>query len=227
MLSPSSATGAILDPGLCAPDQNRFTLRIDNPYFPLPVGQRWVLLGEEEGELTGLRITVLDQTASFYGGAVRRGSLRSSTGWTRTEMVASIDGRSSSRPRRITSPRRKTAPFAISGRKSTSTRAVSWSAMRAHGGPTHPEMLPASSCLPNQNRAWSSSRKSHPASRWTARRSSAEPASVCPPGRSTTRSACGMSTCSMEVWTTSHYARGVGLVIDGPLQLLRYRQESD
>jgi hypothetical protein len=48
-----------LDPSLCAPVINRFTLRIDNPYFPLQEEQRSVLQGEEDGELIGLRITVL------------------------------------------------------------------------------------------------------------------------------------------------------------------------
>jgi hypothetical protein len=45
----SAATSPPLDPALCAPDANAFTLTIDNPYFPLPVGQQWVYSGKEQG----------------------------------------------------------------------------------------------------------------------------------------------------------------------------------
>jgi hypothetical protein len=54
-----------LDPALCAPSENTFSLDINNPYFPLPVGQRWVYLGREQGETIGLRITVLNRTETF------------------------------------------------------------------------------------------------------------------------------------------------------------------
>jgi hypothetical protein len=70
MLAPSAARGVDLDLALCAPDQNGFTLTIDNDFFPLPVGRRWVLLGEENGETIGLRKTVLDQEVSFFEGTV-------------------------------------------------------------------------------------------------------------------------------------------------------------
>jgi hypothetical protein len=53
----------------CDPDRHRFTLDIDNPYHPLPVGQRWVLGGVEEAETLGLRITVLDATEPMIVGA--------------------------------------------------------------------------------------------------------------------------------------------------------------
>jgi hypothetical protein len=75
MVAPATVTGAPspalpLDPALCAPDQNTFSLTIDNPYFPLPVGQQWVYSGREQGEAVGLQITVLDQTETlrFRGG---------------------------------------------------------------------------------------------------------------------------------------------------------------
>ena len=57
-----------LDLALCAPDQNTFTLVIDNAYFPLSVGDQWVLTGKEQGQTIGLRITVLDATESLYRG---------------------------------------------------------------------------------------------------------------------------------------------------------------
>jgi len=69
-VAPTMAGDKQLDLRLCAPDQNRFTLDIDNDFFPLPVGQRWVLSGEDEGQTIGLRITVLDATEPFYGGKV-------------------------------------------------------------------------------------------------------------------------------------------------------------
>jgi hypothetical protein len=49
----------------CDPDRRGFTIDVDNPYYPLPVGQRLILTGIEEGENLGLRITVLDQTATM------------------------------------------------------------------------------------------------------------------------------------------------------------------
>lgn len=73
LLAPTSVTagmkpGQELDLELCDPRENTFSLVIDNRYFPLPVGQRWVYQGEEEGETIGLRITVLNQTESFSFG---------------------------------------------------------------------------------------------------------------------------------------------------------------
>jgi hypothetical protein len=70
LVAPASVIGAPspamqLDPALCAPDQNTFSLTIDNPYFPLPVDQQWVYSGKEQGETIGLQITVLDQTETF------------------------------------------------------------------------------------------------------------------------------------------------------------------
>jgi hypothetical protein len=75
LLAPQSGSGASttpLDPALCAPSQNTFTLAIDNAYFPLPVGQQWAYTGREQGDTLGLRITVLDQTEEFrFGGGLR------------------------------------------------------------------------------------------------------------------------------------------------------------
>lgn len=71
--SPTATVGApspgtTLDPALCAPGENMFSTTIDNTYFPLPVGQQWVYQGKEGGETIGLRITVLDATETFYNG---------------------------------------------------------------------------------------------------------------------------------------------------------------
>jgi hypothetical protein len=59
-----------LDPALCAPGQT-FSLNINNPYFPLPVGRVWTYSGKEQGETIGLRISVLDETERFYSGQGR------------------------------------------------------------------------------------------------------------------------------------------------------------
>lgn len=64
----SGAEGTNLDPALCGPGENSFTLAIDNSFFPLPAGQRWVYTGKEQGRSMGLQITVLDATESFYRG---------------------------------------------------------------------------------------------------------------------------------------------------------------
>ena len=71
LLAPTMAVGGKttqLDLALCAPDENTFNLDIDNPFFPLPVGQQWIYSGQEQGQTIGLQITVLDATESFYSG---------------------------------------------------------------------------------------------------------------------------------------------------------------
>jgi hypothetical protein len=74
LLNPATTLGAkgtVLDPALCDPATNTFSLTIDNGYFPLPVGQQWVLGGQDQGESIGLRITVLDQEERFRFGSAR------------------------------------------------------------------------------------------------------------------------------------------------------------
>jgi hypothetical protein len=68
-LGPSPISGAgesKLDPALCAPGRNTFTLAIDNGYFPLRVGQRWAYTGSERGGRVGLQITVLGATVRLF-----------------------------------------------------------------------------------------------------------------------------------------------------------------
>jgi hypothetical protein len=69
MLSPDPARSAPttqLPLSLCAPTTNTFTTDVTNPFFPLPVGQQWVLVGKEGSQNIGLQITVLSGTESFY-----------------------------------------------------------------------------------------------------------------------------------------------------------------
>jgi hypothetical protein len=71
--SPMATIGApspdnTLDPALCAPRENTFTTTIDNTYFPLPAGQQWVYQGRERGETIGLQITVLNATETLFSG---------------------------------------------------------------------------------------------------------------------------------------------------------------
>lgn len=72
LLAPTSVLAAKptteLDPSLCAPGENTFSLVIDNDFFPLSVGQQWVLQGKEQGQTIGLRITVLDETKTLFSG---------------------------------------------------------------------------------------------------------------------------------------------------------------
>lgn len=69
VLYPIGAMGATTLPlSLCSPGQT-FSPNVTNPYYPLPARRQVVLTGEDEGELTSLRITVKG-TARFYGGAV-------------------------------------------------------------------------------------------------------------------------------------------------------------
>jgi hypothetical protein len=66
-----SAQAQTLDLALCDPRQHTFTTNIDNQFFPLPVGQRWIYSGKEQGETIGLRITVLNETETFRFGGTR------------------------------------------------------------------------------------------------------------------------------------------------------------
>jgi hypothetical protein len=69
--SMSASPGTELDPALCAPDQNTFSLTIHNSYFLLSVDQQWIYQGKDQGQTIGLRITVLDATETFYSGRLR------------------------------------------------------------------------------------------------------------------------------------------------------------
>lgn len=53
----------LMDIGVCDPDSGTFTSDIDNPYFPLPVGQQIVL----EGGGLLVRITSLDEVRTVAG----------------------------------------------------------------------------------------------------------------------------------------------------------------
>ena len=55
-----------LDPALCAPGQAGFTLD-SHPYFPMVVGNQWFYEGEEDGATVQLQVTVLDETRIIDG----------------------------------------------------------------------------------------------------------------------------------------------------------------
>lgn len=60
--------GGELDLAVCDPATGGpFTSTIDNPFFPLAVGQVWELEGTDQGALVHLTITVLDQTEVVAG----------------------------------------------------------------------------------------------------------------------------------------------------------------
>ena len=63
----NSASAQTLDISLCAPGTNSFTLNINNTFFPLPAGQQWVLIGKEQGEQIGFQVSVLG-TEPLYSG---------------------------------------------------------------------------------------------------------------------------------------------------------------
>jgi hypothetical protein len=50
-----------LDIVVCDPSAGPFSLDIDNPFLPLPVGSVTVLEGEEEGETVRVQVSVLDE----------------------------------------------------------------------------------------------------------------------------------------------------------------------
>jgi hypothetical protein len=57
----------LASPRACDPDATTFTVDIDNPFFPLPVGQQVVLEGEEGGQHLLVRITALDEIETVVG----------------------------------------------------------------------------------------------------------------------------------------------------------------
>lgn len=67
----SFADAKELDLALCAPEQNSFSVDIDNEFLPLQLGRQWALVGEDEGRTIGLQITVLDEAETFYRGSAK------------------------------------------------------------------------------------------------------------------------------------------------------------
>ncbi len=61
--SKASSFENLMDIGVCDPDTGTFTSEVDNPYFPLPVGQQVVL----EGGGVLVRITPLDEVRTVAG----------------------------------------------------------------------------------------------------------------------------------------------------------------
>jgi hypothetical protein len=57
----------LMDTNSCDADASMFTLDIDNPFFPLPVGHRVVLEGVEFGGRLLVRITALDEVETVSG----------------------------------------------------------------------------------------------------------------------------------------------------------------
>jgi hypothetical protein len=57
----------MLDIEVCDPSSGQFSVTIDNPYFPLPVGQRTVLEGSDFFNDFLVRITVLDEVETVAG----------------------------------------------------------------------------------------------------------------------------------------------------------------
>ncbi len=53
-------------------DPAEFTTEIDNPYWPMPVGSRWVYREEEDGEILRVVVTVTDRTIEIANGVEAR-----------------------------------------------------------------------------------------------------------------------------------------------------------
>jgi hypothetical protein len=65
--TPTATTDNRLDISICAPDAGPFSSTIDHPYFPLPVGAKWILQGEEDSAVIRVEITSLDETEVVAG----------------------------------------------------------------------------------------------------------------------------------------------------------------
>ena len=67
----SLESARVLDLEACDPAAGGFTAGSTNPWFPLPPNQAWEYAGEEEGVAAELTITVLDQTEVVAGVTTR------------------------------------------------------------------------------------------------------------------------------------------------------------
>jgi hypothetical protein len=63
--------GGELDIAVCAPGAAPFSASITHPFFPMPVGARWVLVGESDGAPLRVVITALADTAVVAGVTTR------------------------------------------------------------------------------------------------------------------------------------------------------------
>lgn len=68
----NTADAPVVDPGdggnyAPAIDPANFVDRVDNPYFPMLPGARWVFEGEDDGEVEHVEVTVLDETKVVMG----------------------------------------------------------------------------------------------------------------------------------------------------------------
>jgi len=69
--TPTPSSTGELDIAICALDAGPFSTTIDNPFFPLPVGTVWVLVGEADGISVRLEATSLDATEVVAGVTTR------------------------------------------------------------------------------------------------------------------------------------------------------------
>jgi hypothetical protein len=70
--SGDASTGAgVFDPAVCQPDAGGFTIEIDNAFYPLVVGQVSVFEGMEGDTLLHIEIEVLDETRDVAGVTTR------------------------------------------------------------------------------------------------------------------------------------------------------------
>jgi hypothetical protein len=68
---PPGVTEVQLDISICHPDGGTFGLGLDHPYLPFAVGNAWTYRGEEDGALVELHIEVLDETEVVAGVTTR------------------------------------------------------------------------------------------------------------------------------------------------------------
>jgi hypothetical protein len=82
----------VLPLSLCAPARHTFSTDVDNPFFPLPEDQQWVLVGNDGTDDIGLQITVLEGTETFYDGTFDVDTVRvQETEWQDDDADGEID----------------------------------------------------------------------------------------------------------------------------------------
>lgn len=60
-----------IDLSICDPTGGPFTIEIDNPFFPLPVGRELILEGLDDGTLMRVEVKVLNETEEVAGVTTR------------------------------------------------------------------------------------------------------------------------------------------------------------
>lgn len=199
-------------PGICAETPGPFSLAIDNPFFPLPVGRKLTLDGREGKARVHLEVTVLDQTEVVAGVTTRVVEERESEEGQVVEVSRNFFAQA---------PDGTVCYFGEDVDELRAGAVVGHEGSWRAGGPNHPGiMMPAA---PRVGVAYSQEVAPGVAED-AARIEALGEAATLPAGRfADTLRTSEWSPLEPGVSEAKRYARGVGIVVDGSLELTAYR----